>query len=102
MLMGSLSWFFFFVMLRLPPRSTRTDTLFPYTTLFRSHVQTNAVDLAVIGTHGRSALATAMLGSTARALVGCLECDVLLVPQDSQANEPAQHIIQGSAPDDAG
>src|SRR3546814_5192364 len=25
-----------FVMLRLPPRSTRTDTLFPYTTLFRS------------------------------------------------------------------
>lgn len=68
----------------------------------RDHVQTNAVDLAVIGTHGRSALATAMLGSTARALVGCLECDVLLVPQDSQANEPAQHIIQGSAPDDAG
>src|SRR3546814_20518821 len=27
---------FFFVMLRRPPRSTRTDTLFPYTTLFRS------------------------------------------------------------------
>src|SRR3546814_9270604 len=24
-------------MLRPPPRSTRTDTLFPYTTLFRSH-----------------------------------------------------------------
>src|SRR3546814_17570930 len=29
---------FFFVMLRRPPRSTRTDTLFPYTTLFRSHL----------------------------------------------------------------
>src|SRR3546814_9432860 len=28
--------FFFFLMIRLPPRSTRTDTLFPYTTLFRS------------------------------------------------------------------
>src|SRR3546814_5509195 len=27
----------FFLMLRRPPRSTRTDTLFPYTTLFRSH-----------------------------------------------------------------
>src|SRR3546814_17034739 len=26
----------FFLMLPLPPRSTRTDTLFPYTTLFRS------------------------------------------------------------------
>src|SRR3546814_1522119 len=27
---------FFFLMLRRPPRSTRTDTLFPYTTRFRS------------------------------------------------------------------
>src|SRR3546814_6562902 len=27
----------FFLMRRRPPRSTRTDTLFPYTTLFRSH-----------------------------------------------------------------
>src|SRR3546814_2516309 len=26
-------------MIRRPPRSTRTDTLFPYTTLFRSHSQ---------------------------------------------------------------
>src|SRR3546814_8276482 len=26
----------FFLMVRRPPRSTRTDTLFPYTTLFRS------------------------------------------------------------------
>src|SRR3546814_17920109 len=31
------SYFFVcFVMIRRPPRSTRTDTLFPYTTLFRS------------------------------------------------------------------
>src|SRR3546814_13678048 len=28
--------FFFFLMLRRPPRSTRTDTPCPYTTLFRS------------------------------------------------------------------
>src|SRR3546814_2192964 len=27
---------FFFLMIRRPPRSTRTDTLFPYSTLFRS------------------------------------------------------------------
>src|SRR6056297_2356150 len=31
-----LTKFFFFLMIRRPPRSTRTDTLFPYTTLFRS------------------------------------------------------------------
>src|SRR3546814_514885 len=37
-------------MIRRPPRSTRTDTLFPYTTLFRSHVPlaTLEVDEAVL------------------------------------------------------
>src|SRR3546814_14548189 len=30
-------WYFFFFMIRRPPRATRTDTRFPYTTLFRSH-----------------------------------------------------------------
>src|SRR3546814_8039208 len=30
---------FFFLIIRRPPRSTRTDTLFPYTTLFRSHAR---------------------------------------------------------------
>src|SRR3546814_14295570 len=30
------SFSFFFLMIRRPPISTRTDTLFPYTTLFRS------------------------------------------------------------------
>src|SRR3546814_5404932 len=28
----------FILMIRRPPRSTRTDTLFPYTTLFRSDI----------------------------------------------------------------
>src|SRR3546814_6559679 len=32
----SVCFIFFFLMIRRPPRSTRTDTLFPYTTLFRS------------------------------------------------------------------
>src|SRR3546814_5224921 len=31
-------------MIRRPPRSTRTDTLFPYTTLFRSTAQEDIVD----------------------------------------------------------
>src|SRR3546814_2380156 len=46
---------FFFLMLRRPPRSTRTDTLFPYTTLFRS-AWTSALPceklLAVLDEHG--------------------------------------------------
>src|SRR3546814_9648806 len=36
-----LCFIFFFLMIRRPPRSTRTDTLFPYTTLFRSGVGTD-------------------------------------------------------------
>src|SRR3546814_14433029 len=34
--MGLICMHIFFLMIRRPPRSTRTDTLFPYTTLFRS------------------------------------------------------------------
>src|SRR5881409_4027537 len=37
--------FFFFLMIRLPPRSTRETTLFPYTTLFRSRGAAMAVPL---------------------------------------------------------
>src|SRR3546814_8927740 len=38
---------FFFLMIRRPPRSTRTGTLFPYTTLFRS----SGKDLVEKGAH---------------------------------------------------
>src|SRR3546814_1641308 len=34
-------------MIRRPPRSTRTDTLFPYTTLFRSEIVKEALGLHV-------------------------------------------------------
>src|SRR3546814_6444409 len=34
-------------MIRRPPRSTRTDTLFPYTTLFRSSIRSGAGELGV-------------------------------------------------------
>src|SRR3546814_1792661 len=56
-------------MIRLPPRSTRTDTLFPYTTLFRSGQEPPTVrfrrggDLAMAigGGAGIAALAYAMM-----------------------------------------
>src|SRR3546814_1688247 len=54
-------------MIRRPPRSTRTDTLFPYTTLFRSHharVERHpegleAEDAEQADIHGRAVLADA-------------------------------------------
>src|SRR3546814_9858741 len=39
-------------MLRRPPRSTRTDTLFPYTTLFRSRIL-KGLGQPAVGEHGR-------------------------------------------------
>src|SRR3546814_15830978 len=38
-------------MIRRPPRSTRTDTLFPYTTLFRSRDDRVAVDPVALPLH---------------------------------------------------
>src|SRR3546814_5788904 len=40
---------FFFLMIRPPPISTRTDTLFPYTTLFRSYGVVTGVEVSVDG-----------------------------------------------------
>src|SRR3546814_14469848 len=46
---------FFFLMIRRPPRSTRTDTLFPYTTLFRSFT---ALQSAIVDRVGKEAAAS--------------------------------------------
>src|SRR3546814_10368928 len=42
-----MSSLFFFLMIRRPPRSTRTDTLFPYTTLFRSYSPRTRVPFSI-------------------------------------------------------
>src|SRR3546814_14798844 len=62
-----------FLMIRRPPRSTRTDTLFPYTTLFRSWGQ----QLLVEGP--RHPVVEAGLG--ARGLVGADQQPLLLLPE---------------------
>src|SRR6056297_604734 len=54
--------FFFFLMIRRPPRSTRTDTLFPYTTLFRSF---RAVHREVVVEHLVGAEATVLVDTEA-------------------------------------
>src|SRR3546814_17924857 len=45
----------FFLRIRRPPRSTRTDTLFPYTTLFRSSADQPADHLGGVVDHGNDA-----------------------------------------------
>src|SRR3546814_5935110 len=41
-----VSYVFFFLIIRPPPISTRTDTLFPYTTLFRSNLHISPANFA--------------------------------------------------------
>src|SRR3546814_6754262 len=54
-------YWFFFLSIRRPPRSTRTDTLFPYTTLFRSPFGYGPVKaLPVLGTKMAAATGISM------------------------------------------
>src|SRR3546814_4503448 len=56
-------------MIRRPPRSTRTDTLFPYTTLFRSTVVRQAVSVIVDQLHIQPAEQPALLELVGHLLV---------------------------------
>src|SRR3546814_20258304 len=78
----------FFLMIRRPPRSTRTDTLFPYTTLFRSPVHLRHGDVhqhdvwLQVGDQSHGLLAVVGLTHHVEALV------------DHRAAEPlAQHAV---------
>src|SRR3546814_14714134 len=56
--------FFFFLMILRPPRSTRTDTLFPYTTLFRSFIASPISAPVSLYSQGCTIAATCMLLGT--------------------------------------
>src|SRR3546814_6579663 len=72
-------------MIRRPPRSTRTDTLFPYTTLFRSHTKTPTTKLrqqkkrsqnhwGAPHTHARQPHAHTTYCGSGRSSIGCSCC----------------------------
>src|SRR3546814_7435114 len=66
-----LAGLFFFLMMLRPPRSTRTDTLFPYTALFRSRLEGRqpGAQLALADLDGRQAgVGDALLERLARGL----------------------------------
>src|SRR3546814_13612830 len=71
-------------MIPLPPRSTRTDTLFPYTTLFRSlfGLQFRAVDTAGLEERFDASLEARMRTQTEKALA---EADLALLVFDARA-----------------
>src|SRR3546814_323459 len=96
-------------MIRRPPRSTRTDTLFPYTPLFRSELEDGQgfadgwaadaevfgklalveTDLAhlVVDVHFGDRLLDGVVGQVAQALAGC--ADARAIPQPAYRNSSA-------------
>src|SRR3546814_1219841 len=76
---------FFFLMIRRPPRSTRTDTLFPYTTLFRS------VEDARLGIAPRSAVRRRAPRIDGYAIIRWL------IDRNERTGRPAEFVLSGCA-----
>src|SRR3546814_19149143 len=88
-----------FLMIRRPPRSTRTNTLFPYTTIFRS----KAVRRAIFGRHELEVRHGAHRGAAkdaARQKVGSAakpNTGFLVLPDQRPFRVPALHRQLGDA-----
>src|SRR3546814_19387129 len=90
---------FFYLLIRRPPRSTRTDTLFPYTTLFRS------VELQILDPQGDIFLkgetdgnGNALLNYTLQSnhvLVARRGSDVSLLPFNQPALDLSEFAVSG-------
>src|SRR3546814_9025948 len=85
-------------MLRRPPRSTRTDTLFPYTTLFRSNFKMLSAGTAVI-----TGTVTQLPGSVPVTGVSPVSASATLISQAASAfcerefRAPTAMAVQGPA-----
>src|SRR3546814_13692183 len=84
-------FFFFFLMIRRPPISTRTDTLFPYTTLFLSNVLASG---GCVATEDAIGLATADGVDVVVELTGSIEYAANVVLAGIGAGK---HIVQMNA-----
>src|SRR3546814_19014077 len=91
---------FFFVMIRPPPRSTRTDTLFPSTTLFRSIGKVREDVLGNVFRHDITAQGVRF--ETAPALDGppTARCLVLVTPDAQRSMNTYLGACVNLTPDD--
>src|SRR3546814_21175241 len=74
----------FVFIIRRPPRSTRTDTLFPYTTLFRSRVRKHFKNA------NRKIAEPLELGRLIRRHLKLIVGDLTVEPRDPERREPVQ------------
>src|SRR3546814_14435307 len=79
-------------MIRRPPRSTRTDTLFPYTTLFRSQ-ESQAIDILVAVEFGHADLEIGIGRVEVRLVLERDRIDRLVARQDdARATDADRHL----------
>src|SRR3546814_18251892 len=95
---------FFLLMIRRPPRSTRTDTLFPYTTLFRSLRRRMGADsrwgynrwqiqlLLILGDSGKEVLGDSLRSISRQERPTCAENQSQRLP--SGPHPPSQRSVQ--------
>src|SRR3546814_17551654 len=80
---------FLFLVIRRPPRSTRTDTFFPYPTLFRSETENPVRDLA-IGIFGSMIACVAIY-----ILIGVTAVGALHFTEFANSPDPLALILRG-------
>src|SRR3546814_13881077 len=79
-------------MIRRPPRSTRTDTLFPYTTLFRSYNRWQIQLLLILGDSGKEVLGDSLRSISRQERPTCAEHQSQRLP--SRPQPPSERIVQ--------
>src|SRR3546814_12764154 len=102
---------FFFLMIRRPPRSTRTDTLFPYTTLFRSRCIPGNMELStgiegIRGTINRRFYALILQSQCRPGIIVIRRCDRTIEDApaplvDQQTERQKRHLIHRLPPQQA-
>src|SRR3546814_8800295 len=103
-------FYIFFLMIRRPPRSTRTDTLFPYTTLFRSGVSISGPcgvrRIAAVAAPSARAVQSVADGqgdsrTSSTSIIGtpCASCVYPLIRLDAAADDGVEHDVGGGEAD---
>src|SRR3546814_16910660 len=85
---------FVFLMIRRPPRSTRTDTLFPYTTLFRASLGGIALLLTPYVSSAALKISRIVLGTTLPSIIYTLSPLILgeIVPSSQRSEEHTSEL----------
>src|SRR3546814_16860279 len=92
--------YFLFLMRRRPPRSTRTDTLFPYTTLFRSFQTLKGLEPGVLNGPGTAdmkagiaVILAALAALEASPLAGGVGYDVMINSDEETGSQTSARLI---------